>query len=371
MRKVFYTLHLWLSVPFGVLITLICFTGAMLVFETEITEKVYPNRFFVEQTATQPLSVDQILTNVAATLPADVSITGVNVSGNSNRAYQVLLSKPRKASLYVNQYTGQVIEYSKQIAFFSYMFRTHRWLLDTVVPDKTSVGKTVVGISTIVFVFIIISGLFIWIPRSRKGLKNRLSIHTSKGLRRFWYDLHVSAGFYTSLILLSLALTGLTWSFPWYREGFNKVFGVTMQPAANAHQQPEKSRKEGKREVTASPFLHWQQVLDALREQNPEYKNIGLSKGSANVSFEGYGNQRAADKYTFDNRSGDITSGVKYADLPKSDKIRGWIYSVHVGSYGGWFTRLLVFFVALIGASLPITGYYLWIKKTFNKRARK
>ena len=36
MKKIFSKIHLWLSVPFGLLITLICFSGAMLVFETEV-----------------------------------------------------------------------------------------------------------------------------------------------------------------------------------------------------------------------------------------------------------------------------------------------------------------------------------------------
>ena len=38
MKKIFSKIHLWLSVPFGLLITLICFSGAMLVFETEVME---------------------------------------------------------------------------------------------------------------------------------------------------------------------------------------------------------------------------------------------------------------------------------------------------------------------------------------------
>ena len=41
----------------------------------------------------------------------------------------------------------------------------------------------------------------------------------------------------------------------------------------------------------------------------------------------------------------------------------GWIYSIHVGSWGGYLTRILAFLAALLGASLPLTGYYLWIKR--------
>ena len=40
-RKVFHWIHLWLSVPFGLITTLICFSGAMLVFEDEITSMLH------------------------------------------------------------------------------------------------------------------------------------------------------------------------------------------------------------------------------------------------------------------------------------------------------------------------------------------
>lgn len=45
---------------------------------------------------------------VAATLPDSVSVTGVNISSDPERAYQVTLSKPRRASMYVDQYTGEI-----------------------------------------------------------------------------------------------------------------------------------------------------------------------------------------------------------------------------------------------------------------------
>ena len=56
-----------------------------------------------------------------------------------------------------------------------------------------------------------------------------------------------------------------------------------------------------------------------------------------------------------------------YKDLPKSGKIRGWIYSVHVGSWGGMTTRILTCLVSLLGTIFAITGYYFWIKKQFRK----
>ena len=92
---------MWLSVPFGIIITLICFSGAMLVFENEVNELMWPELYFVKQVEAAPLPVDQLLEKVAATLPDDVSVSGVSISSDPERTYQVSLSKPRRSSVYV------------------------------------------------------------------------------------------------------------------------------------------------------------------------------------------------------------------------------------------------------------------------------
>jgi len=400
MRKIFRNIHLWLSIPFGILITLICFSGAALVFEKEVMELCHRDLYFVKKVEAAPLPMEQLMTKVAATLPDSVSVTGVNVSFDPERAYQVTLSKPRRASMYVDQYTGEVTGKYERAPFFNFMFRMHRWLLDSMKQDGGIFwGKMIVGTSTLMFVFVLISGVVVWWPRTRKALKNSLKIVANKGWRRFWYDLHVAGGMYTLVFLL--ALTGLTWSFQWYRTGFYKTFGVEVQPsmghgnaAANATakggkpngkpegkeghgersgnrgERPagEGGRPEGRGAHRRSPYAHWEQVYKQLAQANPGYKQISVSDGSASVAFNRFGNQRATDRYKFNPRNGEITETTLYKDLEDSGKIRGWIYSVHVGSWGGMLTRILTFIAALIGASLPLTGYYLWIRKKIKRK---
>lgn len=434
MRKVFKKIHLWLSVPFGLIITLICFSGAMLVFENEVNELSRRDLYYVETVGEVPLPIEQLLEKVTATLPDSVSVTGVSISSDSGRAYQVNLSKPRRASLYVDQYTGEVKGKSERSGFFTFMFRMHRWLLDSMNSGNEGIfwGKMIVGVSTLLFVFVLISGIVIWWPRTRRALKNSLKISATKGWKRFWYDLHVAGGMYALLFLLAMSLTGLTWSFPWYRTAFYKVFGVEVQQRA-AHGQEQKGdsqkgnvklalhdeKREGNRDAEgrgshgnrgklhsegedegrserrgrpegqrsgkergermrhseelaeSRPFAHWQEVYNKLSRQNPEYKQISVSSGTASVSFVRFGNQRASDRYSFNTDNGEFTETNLYQHQDKSGKIRGWIYSVHVGNWGGMLTRILTFVAALIGAALPMTGYYLWIKKLMNKRKRE
>lgn len=383
MRKIFRNIHLWLSVPFGILITLICFSGAALVFEKEVMELCHRELYFVKKVEAAPLPMEQLMTKVAATLPDSVSVTGVNISSDPERAYQVTLSKPRRASMYVDQYTGEITGKYERAPFFNFMFRMHRWLLDSMKQDGGIFwGKMIVGTSTLMFVFVLISGVVVWWPRTRKALKNSLKIVANKGWRRFWYDLHVAGGMYALVFLLAMALTGLTWSFQWYRTGFYKTFGVEVQPSmGHGNAAANSTAKGGKREGSPegrsgrpegrkhSPYTNWQQVYEQLAEANPDYKQISVSDGSASVAVPRFGNQRGTDRYKFNPRNGEITETTLYKDLDNSGKIRGWIYSVHVGSWGGMLTRILTFVAALIGASLPLTGYYLWIRKKIKRRS--
>lgn len=374
MKKIFRKIHLWLSVPFGLVITLICFSGAMLVFENEVNEWSRPGLYYVETVKESSLPMDKLLEKVATTLPDSVSVTGVSISSDPGRAYQVSLSKPRRASLYVDQYTGEVKGKSERSGFFMFMFRMHRWLLDSMNPGNEGIfwGKMIVGVSTLLLVFVLISGIVIWWPRTRKALKNSLTITATKGWRRFWYDLHVAGGMYALIFLLAMALTGLTWSFPWYRTAFYKVFGIEVQQrVAQGHEQKSDVQNGGTKSAShqkKKPFAYWQEVYDKLSRQNPEYKQISISSGTASVSFNCFGNQRASDRYSFNTDNGEFTETSLYQHQDKSGKIRGWIYSIHVGNWGGMFTRILAFIAALIGAALPLTGYYLWIKN--SKRCR-
>lgn len=398
--KFFRKIHLWLSVPFGIIITLVCFSGAMLIFEPEITRAVKSDVYYVAEVKDSALPMGELMETVKATLPDSVSITGVTIFSDNSRTYQVNLSKPRRASLFIDQYSGQITGKYERIGFFSTMFKLHRWLLDSANPhgDGVKIGKTLVGISTLIFVIALITGVIIWWPRARKNLRRSLSVSFSNGWKGFWKGLHVAGGMYALIFVLAMALTGLTWSFDWYRSAFYAVCRVEHTPRnfsqaitktdadkGDRHEgrggkgrrgggrhggdrQGGYGRGEGRR---YSEFGRWQQVYDEIKAQNPDAPQITIAPESATVTLGNSGNSRASDRYEFNRRSGEITPSTKYADSVEADKLRGWIYSIHTGSLGGVFTRILWLLGALLGASLPLTGYYIWIKHLMRKKTQK
>lgn len=377
MRKFFKQLHIWLSIPFGLVISTICFSGAMLIFESEITEALQRDYHFVECVSSEPLPIDELLSRVEPTLKEGQRITGVTIFDDAERCYKVGLSTPRHGATYVDQYTGEVKGEPGRLGFFRTMFRLHRWLMDErpVEDGKIFWGKVIVGVSTLMFVVIILSGVVIWVPKSIKALKNRTQITLRKGWHRFWCDLHVAGGIYATLLVLAMALTGLTWSFEWYRNDFYKLFGVELEDKAKSEtkssersERPERSGRNTEHAAMENPYLAWDVAYNNVRDIVAPDARLTVAKGSVSVANDGWGNQRASDKYLFDEQTGEITSAELYSDSDRSRKVRGWIYSVHVGSFGGLLTRILWFLAAILGASLPITGYYLWIKRKFIRK---
>lgn len=374
MRKLFVKIHLWLSLPFGIIIAIVCLTGAILVFETELLELCYPSHYFVKEVKGEPLPPAALIEAGREQLPDSLRISGIRIPSDRERTWQLMLPG-KKAAAFIDPYTAEITGIDNGQGFFMQTMRLHRWLLDTYKRDGSfSWGKTLVGYSTLVFVFILISGLAIWFTRNKKVLKNRLKIKAGKGWFRFFHDLHVAGGFYSTLLLLALALTGLTWSFDWYRDAFYAVFGVEAPPpglqklapvetfpvkrgeAGNVIPQEGKQRKR-------TDYTQWATVLADLQQRYPEYNAITLQNGSATVSTARYGNTRASDRYTFDPATGQITDVQLYQGLPPSGNIRGWIYSVHAGTWGGTVTKILSCLVSFLGVVFVITGYYFWFRK--------
>ena len=107
-----------------------------------------------------------------------------------------------------------------------------------------------------------------------------------------------------------------------------------------------------------------------VAKKNPGYRQITLKAEAAEVVPEGRRSLRATDKYSYNRRSGEITDIKLYSSEGKDTKVRSGVYMVHTGSWGGLITRILNFIAALIGATLPLTGYWLWIRRLIRKRCK-
>ena len=144
MRKLFAKIHLWLSIPLGILISIICLTGAILVFEQEITQALNPKVF--EQEITQalnpnlyrveaasgstPLSPSQLADAISRQVPDSLQLTSLQFAQDPEKPVWASFKNAGRKTLSVNPYTGEVNGWSKSYPFFQEVRKLHRWLLD-------------------------------------------------------------------------------------------------------------------------------------------------------------------------------------------------------------------------------------------------
>ncbi len=238
-RQTLYKIHLWLSLPLGILITLICLSGATLVFKNEIRNALG-----------MPRVVAPHNTHHAA-----------GKTDGAHRTYTHGATK-RHTSRHGKADNASPYGTTTKRDFFSYVTKFHTGLM----MGKT--GKLIVTYTTLFFAIILVSGICICLPKTKQQWRQRLTVERKKGFRRLMYDLHVSLGWWAVLWLLLLAVTGMG-------------FGLRLVP-----------------------------------------------KGTVAMTV---------------------------------------FHQLHIGSWGGIVTRTITFAASLIGASLPITGYWLY----FRKRRRK
>ncbi|MBO9618578.1 MAG: PepSY domain-containing protein [Niabella sp.] len=370
MRKFVNDIHLWLGLASGIILFLVCLSGTIYTFRTEIEERLNKELYFVKDyQGKQVLSLDSLIATVEKSTQNKIS--SVTIPADSKRAWS-FAAKPRGKeagrgkTILVNPYTGSVTGDTQtgSSRFFLTVMKMHRWLL-----MEQGTGRIIVGIATIIFAVMLLSGIILWLPRRLRYWKQGLTILFRGKWKRINHDLHNTLGFYSFIFLLIMALTGLCWSFNWYRTGASKILGAEIFGS--------KKEKPMQAAQGAGTMLSPDEVFKiAGRELNyqgttrlgfPEGKGAAftISKNNADAW-----NTAAADKLTIDAYSGSVLKKEVFASKTAGQKIAASIRSIHTGEIFGWCSKIIYFISCFIATSLPVTGTFIWINKMKKKKPR-
>lgn len=365
MRAINRKLHLWLSLPLGLLFSLLCLTGALLVFEQDINAARQARLLRVTPPAKgQPLPPAELAERISRQVPDSLRLTSLQLDADPTRAALAAFDNAGRRQLAVCPYTGQIKGWTSGSPLLQTVRKLHRWLLNPP-PAKgaASVGKRITGITTLAMTVVLLSGLVIWWPRSRRQLRSRLTVSTRHGKRRFWYDIHSSLGLYALPLLLVMALTGLTWSFGWYR---NAVYGMLGAGPSGSPQKTmrQKAGPSPHARTAAFDYTVWNRTAAEAAALCPDARWLRLTtSGEAEVLPERAPLSRASTRLATRRPDGAVIRVEPWADRPRSQKVRAWMFALHTGAWGGTAVRILYALAALVGASLPLTGYYLWWRR--------
>jgi len=401
LKSVWFQIHWFLGVTAGVVLAVVGVTGAMLSFENEILAALNPGIITVQAAPTGPLAPDQLLARIRANAPGKMP-TALMVSADPTRAARVTVAPPpqpagaagggpggpRGENRYVSPYDGTLLGDVQGQAFFRFVMQVHRWLA------AGDVGKQIVGASTIGLIVLSLSGLYLRWPRRALDWRNWLRLDFGRKGRSFLWELHSVIGTWVLPFYLLASLTGLYWSYDWYRGALFDLTGTprpaqqgprpagappaggpqaVVPPGAAPAMPGERGPREGREARNAAP-LDLAALWPAFQRESGGYSiaTVRLPQGNAQTLTITYqpvnpAHERANNTLVLD-AAGQVREHRRYDDLPAGQKLMGSIFPLHSGSFFGFAGTLLMMIASLLMPLFAVTGWMLYLDRRKKKR---
>ena len=371
-RKTFKYLHLWLGLLTGVVVFIVCITGCLYVFKDEITDLREPYRFVAAQDKAF-LPTSQLL-EIANKTSKKSDPSSISLNGKEEATIVTYGSKHGNiTSVYINPYDGTVLNtYIKKkgdFEFFYFVIRGHKFLW---LPRE--IGKPVVSYSVLIFAITLITGIILWWPRkwNRQTIKRGFILKLKGSFSKINFNLHKVAGFYAAIFLLIMAITGLIKNLDWFSEF------VYYATSGGEKLVPYKSPKSDTITITLNALHPIDILSNKLLKEEPDAKSFyfSLPKKKEDTYRVSVVHERNSyykqdnlffDQYSLEPLEGTGTYAGKYTEASAADNLRRMNLDIHTGKILGLPGKIIAFLASLIGASLPISGVIIWIKRIRKK----
>jgi len=369
LRKVFFWLHLTAGVLAGAVILLMSVTGVLLAFERQIV--AYSERDLratTEQAARERLPLSEI---VAAARGTDGEAQPSNVTIRSDRFAPVTVAFGRERTVFVNPYTGVVMgEGAGRVrAFFEVNENLHRWL--AMKGEARDRGKAVNGAANLVFLFIVLSGLVIWIPRrlTRRAFRNAMFFRGGLRGRARDFSWHHVLGIWAFLPLVAIIFSGVVISYPWASRLVYRAFGST--PPKQQRPANERAANDRPKAVDLTSLdrfwtaAHAETVRVAPRWQSISVR-LPLSKKEPVAFAVDEGNGARPDKRSqllLDPVTARVVEHKTYVQQEAGQQARAWLRWIHTGEAGGIAGQLVAMLASAAAVVLVWTGIALALRR--------
>lgn len=405
-RKFIFWSHLIAGVTAGLVILLLAVTGLLLAYERQIQD--WADGLSVSSPAGQSAIPLETLTAKAAAENGGASPSAITVSADP--AAPVAFGFGREKTLHYHPYTGENLgEGAKKLHdAFHFITALHRWLALSDAGRDT--GKLVTGSATLVFLFLVLSGLYLWWP-------GRWTWHFLK--RIVWFDKRLTGraknwnwhnvfGFWACVPLFFITITGLIMSFTWANNLLFTMTGNEPPPPRTARgggpgggppgaprpgggNGPPNQRREGGpsgegrrqregggREAAPLQLAGLNQALQIAQGKIPDWQTISIRFAQApgaptTFSITSSHRGRPDKRVTLEL---DLASGqeVKFETFAKNNlgqKLRQFTRWIHTGEAGGILGQTLSGLSACAAIILVWTGFSLsWERFTRRKKKR-
>lgn len=373
-KKSLFQLHWFFGITAGLVLALMGVTGALYSFQDELLRLLNPHTLKVEVRKEGVLPPAELVRRVEAAQGDKVAMLWVDTrDGNAARIFFTPPPGERRGELrYADPYTGELKGEVAGLGFFNLMLQLHRFLA------MGDTGRQITGACTLMLIFFCLSGLYLRWPRQALNWRTWLTFDWAKKGRAFNWDLHAVAGTWCLLFYLLFALTGLFWSYEWYREGLNKLL-ADAPAAGQQHKRGEGRGRHGPQKVdkNAPPLVVdydaiWANLKDAagpgLAMYNLRLPPVGGQPANLFYLLADADHPRAFNTLVLDPATGQVKRHDRYTDKSFKAQLLQSVYALHVGEYFGLPGRIIVTVASLTMPLFFVTGWLLYLDRRRKKR---
>ena len=279
-RKILFWTHLSAGVVAGVVILIMCVTGVLLAFQRQVTDYVDRRNIAaaVNAAAANPLTVEELLERVSKATGS--TPTAITVYRDTNRAFAIEFGRER--TVFVDPYSGAIVgEASRGVRrFFRLVTDWHRWLAAS--QESRQAGRAITGACNLLFLFIVLSGPFLWLPRkwSWSNVKAVLWFRGGLGGKARDFNWHNVVGVWSAIPLAVLVATAVVMSYAWANNALYKMTGTQPPPVQQGREEAGRSGRapqaEGLKRIPQPSFSGFEVPLAKAKEQDPTWQQITL-----------------------------------------------------------------------------------------------
>lgn len=336
-------------------------TGAIYVFQAELSGWLYSDLHFVEPTGTR-LSYDE------------QQAIALEAAGGMELEYITVRTDPRRSTvfithvlaggdetpgqmhrcIFIDPYSGKVL--GTQILereFFHVVLQLHRSLF------MGATGRIIVELATSWGLVLLVTGVYLWWPRAANRIRGVWLPRLRGKLYVVLRDLHAVCGFYTAVFAAIILATGLFMSQVW-GTGFTLASIQVGQSLgeffARGESQPlstgESSASLDRVVKSVQEYAQPGDVLAFMPATNPQetHKAYLMHQGDVNTV-------RGVD---IDQNTGKVAKFTETAELEPMVRLLALAESLHQGLTFGMASKIVAFVTCLVLIGMVVTGVWMW-----------
>ncbi len=380
-RSTIFWAHLVCGVAASLVVLMMSVTGVILTYERQMLAWADKTSYPAPTPDAKRLPLEDLVGAAQLRRPEFVPTTIVL---RNEADAPVVLAAGRSGQLLVDPYSGDVADPGAQRlrSFFSAVTGWHRWFNAT--GESRAAARAITGASNLAFLFLVLSGMYLWLPRVWKWAAFRAHLlfnakaTTAKARDFNWH--HV-VGIWSAIPLAVVVATATVFSYPWANDLVYRVVGEQPPGSGGGGGGPPRGQPEAApifQSGTAIERLGYDALL-ARAAAHGEWRTLTLNIPSdpdastvrIGIDAGNGGQPYLRHNLTLDAATGAIASYAPFSSQTTGQKARSWIRFLHTGEALGIVGQTIAGLVSFTSILMVWTGLALAYRRVLQPLWRR